>query len=254
MVQHINFYEQLKEANMRLKDTIILYDGEPYLVLTITNHKADGKFRIYLDPLGGDGPESRIKEVPYHGYDDVEAVGPDMDKYLTKNPNSRIIRKMMNSPLFNGFKPFPLGMINWGGKVIFSERNPTRNMQQGLMSSMVNKQEVKLVKNSNPPPVNLSSNFIFSEEFYNTIIGEYPSAKKCLMELTDPDCLSLGAAFHREYAFMSGPVNSLFLAYKTAIVGQVNGLAEVILCKEAAHLVESVEDLEIFNKVTVGDL
>ena len=48
---HPNFYENLKEAQMRLLRTVVTYDNEPYYVGAITNHMKDGIFRVYLLPL-----------------------------------------------------------------------------------------------------------------------------------------------------------------------------------------------------------
>jgi hypothetical protein len=49
MQEHVNFYENIKEARMRLKGTIVLYEGIPYRVLAIADHKGP-VFRIYLNP------------------------------------------------------------------------------------------------------------------------------------------------------------------------------------------------------------
>src|SRR3546814_1445089 len=52
-------------------------------------------------------------------------------------------------------------------------------------------------------------------------MGNYPTAKECVHELTDPNCINTGAAFHREFAFIKGPVDTLFLAYKEDLIGVI---------------------------------
>jgi hypothetical protein len=58
MATHPNTFETVKEAMMRLRRTVVVYDGQPFVVLCITNHKADGIFRIYLQATGLDPNKS----------------------------------------------------------------------------------------------------------------------------------------------------------------------------------------------------
>ena len=57
MASYLNFYETVTEANMRLRQTVVLYDNEPYHVLAISDHISKGEealkgeFRIYLAPF-----------------------------------------------------------------------------------------------------------------------------------------------------------------------------------------------------------
>src|SRR3546814_18111544 len=113
MVKYTNFYETVKEADMRLRHTLVMYDGEPYYVLLISDHKKDGVFRIYMDKAGNEhGFAFQREQVPYEASSSWNVTATVMDDWLEKNPDKGVIRKMMNSPKFNQFKPFPLGMIN----------------------------------------------------------------------------------------------------------------------------------------------
>src|SRR3546814_20877703 len=67
-----------------------------------------------------------VRSTPQH----IER-GKRMDNFLKDNPDCGIIRKNMDSPLFNRFRPFPLGMCNLNGETYFLCRSPTRNTQQG---------------------------------------------------------------------------------------------------------------------------
>lgn len=252
MVSYTNFYETVKEASMRLTNTVVLYDGEPYYVLCCTDHKQDGIFRIYLDPLGHpDGLQINTHNVPYEWFDEGEITrGSKMDEYLTDNPNSRIIRKMMNSPKFNKFRPFPLGMVNKQGSVFYLERHPTRHTQQGLCKNMLYGGEVDLLnrKKDTHSPVS-----IFDRDFFDTIKGIYPDFKSVLEALKDPDVVNTGAAFSRDFAVMRGPFNTLFLAYKRETVGQITNRddSEIKLGSGFSHLREIVGDTCSFQSVTV---
>ena len=123
MSDYKNFYENQKEATMRLVSTIVCYDGIPCQVLAITAHKPDGIFRVYLDPIGQEhgGPaRPDIDGVPR----DHTGLGAIMDNFMDKHPGHLLMRKHMNSPAFNKYRPFPLGMLNVSGKTFYMERQP----------------------------------------------------------------------------------------------------------------------------------
>jgi hypothetical protein len=63
------------------------------------------------------------------------------------NKGHPIIRKTMNSPKFNKFRPFPLGMCNSNGRCYFLERQPLRpKVEQGLIRSMVTEKQITLAE------------------------------------------------------------------------------------------------------------
>jgi len=252
MPTYTNFYENLKEAEMRLKGTVVLYDGEPYYVLCVCDHKPDGIFRIYLYPIGVDqalksgqglsGVPSGSTWDPALGMTRGEA----MDKWLTLNPTSKIIRKMMNSPLFNKFRPFPLGMLNLQGSVYFVERHPTRKSEQGLTNSMLHQNTISLINKKG-----FASPDMTSAEMRATILNEYPSPQECLTKLADPEITNDSVAFNRNFALVRGPIDTLFLAYKQDVVGLLPSLsfASVKLGKKFAYTKEAVESLGLFGSV-----
>lgn len=255
MKEHPNFYENIKEAHMRLVNTVVLYDGEPYYILTITDHNPDGVFRVYMDPLGRpEGLVHQNHEVPYEWYDEPGmSRGQKMDQWLEKNEKLGIIRKMMNSPKFNRFRPFPLGMCNIVGRVYYVERGPVRHTQQGLMQTMLNSTPLALDYQSVPGASKRSSASpnIFSVDFYNTIMGKYPTARECLDNLNDPKIGNEGAAFSRNFCFVRGPLDMMFLGYKEDIVGYLphSDFDEIRLGKQFGHVREAVSELELFNSV-----
>ena len=53
MEKNVNFYENLEEAQRRLRGTVVMYDGIPHYVLAITDHQSGGIFRVYMQDTGG---------------------------------------------------------------------------------------------------------------------------------------------------------------------------------------------------------
>lgn len=252
MPNYTNFYETVAEAEMRLLNTIVMYDNEPYYVLAITNHKGDGIFRVYLDHLGHkDGPCFRRNgSIPYEWMDEPGmSKGKKMDEWLDKNPDKGIIRKMANSSLFNKYRPFPLGMCNTNGKVLYVERQPTRHTQQGLTGSMLSQHLVE--GDSSRPSERIGRVDIFSKDFYNTLVGKYPSADVCLSALLDPQITNTGVAFHRNFALTRGPVGLILLAYKSEIVGVLpnDDFSLLLLADKFKYVLESIEELHLFKNI-----
>jgi len=254
-----NFYENLKEASMRLRGTIVCYDGEPYRVVCITNHKSDGIFRAYLEPVKTHEhimSHCASTSAPYLKYPDQHLeLGPQMDKWLQSSDNKYgILRKHLNSPLFKKFRPFPLGMVNKKGEVIYIQRQPNRKVEQGLIQSMVNQHHVQL----DTKPGGRSNFFLdslYNREFYNCVVGNYPDFDTCLSNLKDPEIANKSVAFDRHFALLRGPINMLFLAYKTDVIGYLThkNKEEILLAKEFEYAKEVVQELEIFNKIVIDE-
>jgi len=250
MVKHINFYENLKEAEMRLLNSVVMYDNDPYFVIAISDHKEDGVFRIYLDKLGNPNGLAieRLTDIPYM-HDPNR--GKLLDDYLEKHPDCGIIRKMMNSKLFNQFRPFPLGMSNFRTRTYYIERAPSRHTQQGLTRSMILCHLVSLsgdvdgLRQSGPSLTSMST--------YNTIKGIYPSAEDCIKNLLDPLVANTAVGFHRDFAFVRGPVRSLFLAYKHDVIGHLvdNDLSCIRIDEKFKHTKEVVSNLGIFKDIRI---
>jgi hypothetical protein len=253
MVAYTNFYETVEESNIRLRHTVILYEGQPYFVLAITNHRGDGIFRIYMEPTGLKKEElsySQKTAVPCHHYSTNDTrLGPEMDKWLDANPESKILRKTMNSPAFNKFRPFPLGMCNIEGGTYYLERQPNRKTEQGLISSMINSTSLVAASGELRRSGWQDTTKV---ELRDTILGHYPSQSECLEAVLNNSAVA-AAGFHRLFAFVSGPISTVFLAYKDSIVGILpdNSLNRVCLSKKYAHALEVIQDLGIFSTTTV---
>lgn len=256
MAQLPNFYESLNEANIRLQHTVVLYDGKPYYVLCITDHKSDGIFRMYLDAIGNpDGMAMQRTPIPYEWYDEPGELskGEKMDEWLENHKDYGVIRKHINSPLFNKFRPFPLGMCNNRGRVVYIERSPVRNTQQGLTANMLMYHDITSTGPSPGKLPRVNGPIFTGFEMFSTIMGNYPNPDECVKNLSDPDVANEGMAFSREFAIMRGPVGLLFLAYKSDIVGYMpNGdFSRVTIAPKFRHTKEVIEELKLFQDIRV---
>lgn len=251
--KYVNFYENVPEVEKRLVNTIILYDGEPYYVLCVADEKEDGVLRLYLDAINQkDGPSHRRhgNDIPYQFYDEGKKTkGMMMDQWIKNHPNEGVIRKMMNSPKFNRFRPFPLGMYNSHGGVIFVTRTPQRHTQQGLTYNMMEYHNHMIgipgTQTKSCPGVSM-----WDHAFYDMVVGNYPTVTECIEQLTNPECQNSGAAFDRNFAFLRTPVTgSLFLAYKDDIVGIMSNPVEkcLYLSPDKYHLREAIDELNVFS-------
>lgn len=246
--KYLNFYENLKEAQMRLRSTIVCYDSVPYYVLAITNHNPDGVFRIYLCPL--DRPQgSAYPSTDNFNWEDP-ALGSYMDQWMTAHPTSGIIRKQMDSSYFNKYRPFPLGMCNSGTRTFYLERQPQRNREQGLTRSMISETAITTSRKSDGsrPSINIE---LHSAAFKACVMAQHPSAGECLTALLDPTVENEAAAFHRHFALVRGPIEMTFLAYKTDVIAVLpkNDFEHLKLGRRFRHCREAIEELKIFTSI-----
>lgn len=258
MAKYPNFYENLKEAHHRLLRTTVVYDDTPYSVVAITDHKKDNIFRVYLMPMEKTHHTINLWDYLRAANPDNHNLGPYIDKWMDENPSEGVLRKHMNSPLFNKFRPFPLGMCNANGSVLFLERQPVRQKEQGLTPGMILETKVQVnkplfSKYGSSPNSGLHNISINSKEFVSCVRGEYPSPMECLAGLKDPEVTNDGVAFDRNFAFLRGPIDTMFLAYKADVVGHMphGDVSEVRLSKEHKYTKEVVEALNLFENINV---
>ena len=237
---------------MRLRGTVVLYDGLPHYIMAITAHNPDGIFRVYMEPLSDKMIVQSPNRPPFDQYPaDHPSLGTAMDEWMANNPKSVLMRKMMNSPKFNKFRPFSLGMVNYNGRVYYLERQPTRKSEQGLTSNMIAESRLRLDDQptmGGPRGISLTSPALAA-----TIRNEYPSFEECLTNLKNRTVTNEGAAFHRLFALIRGPINTMFLGYKDTVIGVLphRDGSEVILDVNYYHTREAVQELGVFANITV---
>lgn len=239
-MQYPNFYESLREARMRLNYTLVLYDGEPYQVAGITNHE-DGIYRLYLWDIRN-ADKQRCPDLS--DYDDEF-----IEDWVADNPQYNFIRKKINSPKFNKFRPYPLGMVNYKDCVFYVARQPVRKSEQGLIDQMLNR--THLTKMTVPE---FNTQFPGLYQLRDCIKGVYPKPEEVLKALNDPDVITQGAAFDREFAIVKGPLNQLYLAYRAEVVGLMlnNDFNTVLIGRDYDYCKEVVQALGLFDNVIMG--
>ena len=256
-MEYPNFYENIPEAVKRLHNTIVMYDGEPYYILAICGHRADNIFRVYMHAVGTDPWPVQNVIDKWHRED--SGLGPELDEWMEANKQSPVIRKAINSPKFNKFRPFPMGMCNVDGNVYYLERIPNRKTEQGLISSMVMETPVTAAAGAKAPEPGYSYRgpqyvSLWSNDFKDTLLGRYPDPDLCLNQLLDPEVSNTAAAFNREFALVRGPLNMLFLAYQSEVVGLLpnNDYSRVIIGRDKKHTAEVVSELKLFSNLAIN--
>lgn len=251
-MRYPNFYECLEEAHARLLRTTVLYEGRPYYILAITDHKNDGIFRTWLAPIENVNLPvmKEFTTICVSISQSNPSLGDHLDKALEKNPDAGVLRKHMNSPKFNRFRPFPLGMCNVDTQVYFIERQPIRpKMEQGLTKTGLYETLITSGSRQDNPRKTMELPDMFSEAFKTCITGDHLSFDLVLDSLMNPKVVNDALAFHREFALVRGPLEMLFLAYRTEIIGVLakNNKSELRLGREFKFCHEVVDELGVFD-------
>lgn len=248
-----NFYESLEEARHRLNRTVVLYDDLPFHINHIDKNPEEEIFDLFLSPLGL-SDETKIKiflNDLQNYYYEPSVYDPEVWKYCSdfiKNFPGEMVIKKINDPLFNYFRPFPLGMMAEGKGVVYLERVPVRpKMEQGLTTSAINMvcfhNEVNhfQYKHWNSKP------------FRDCILGDHDDIETVITALKKDTVENYGAPFHREFALEVDALGNLLLLYRDEIIGMLpnKDSKTAVVINEFRHYREVVEDLGIFETVDV---
>lgn len=260
MKEYPNFYENLKEASMRLQGTVVCYDGVPYQVYRIVDERPDKIFRVYLMGLNvrEDFPGVAWPDVESYIYQCndkviVAKIGEFLDGWMEKNPGFPMLRKHINSPLFRKFRPFPLGMCNYGKTAFYLERQPLRKTEQGLIGSALEETRLSFDQSEGKMPRGATFVQMMTKAFQTCVTGNHPAPSATLEVILDPQFENQSIAFHRNFALVRGPIGITFLAYKADIVGLLpdNDFSSVRLGKDFGHVSEVVAALGLFSEISI---
>jgi hypothetical protein len=251
-VDYPNFFESQKEAVIRLQGTVVLHDGDPVEIVALADHLKDGNIYAYVRPIGLTQDEIEARQHPsginQFNPNSSSHIGLFMDEWMKKNPSGQISRIPLSSLGFNKFRPYELGMYWDPPFVYYIERQPNRKTEQGLVPSMLVSRKLSLNEEDNrvAHPIDL-----YGPEMYRCIKGEHPSPNRCLEGLTGSKYANNAAAFHRHFAFIRGPIDTLFLAYKTSCVGVLphGDLSQIRLSRDFIYTKEVVDELHLFNDI-----
>jgi hypothetical protein len=150
--------------------------------------------------------------------------------------------------------PFELGMYWKNDEVLYIERQPNRNVYQGLIPNMLVPKKIVLDMDTEEGSQTHFHNIeIMGPEMLRCIKAEHPSPTRCVEALTSGNYANKVAAFDRHFALVRGPADSLFLVYKASVIGVLpNGdFSKVRIGKNFRYCKEAVEDLHLFASVTI---
>jgi hypothetical protein len=208
-------YENVHDAQMRLQNTVILYDGEPVWISEVGQVGAgDPKgdiFRVYIRPLPINGKEAE--------------------------------RKFISSKKFD-LAPFPMGFMNKNGNVYYCSRLPRRQQRQGLSNqtfacSLIDGSSVERPRRE----FNLE-NLVSDQCFLDCIKGKYPNVAEATRQIEEGNIQ--GVAFHRCFAIIRDAELSelIYLYHKREKVGFImNG--QLKLSKKGNCLKEALNEVGV---------
>lgn len=212
-MDYLNFYENGEEVQRRLMNTVVKYDEDFYTVVD-QNMGEDGIIRLWL-----------------------------------RDEKENTIKKKINSPKFNKFRPFPLGMCNYQGEASFISRRAVRHGQQGLQLGMLHERGIEREGGQEDGALNTP---YMGQSFLEMLRGHYPSFGETVEALRDPEVVNSSVAFHRNFALQRGPFRMLFLCNKNGPLGLVNG-SSLTIERKNAYLREQIAELGVFTDITIED-
>lgn len=202
-------YESVDDARMRLRQTVVLYEGKPVLIRDIvrSDKPGDGIFRVLFDELPS------TKRAP--------AI-----------PEEEPRRKYISSKYFD-IAPFKMGYVNAPTGAFYCSRMPNRMQKQGLCGENFQGRD-------NHGNVITFATFLSTKEVPAMIRGDYPSFANAVRALAKAPSV----AFSRDFCVMKDEIlEELFhLYHKGKKVGvSLNG--RITLGKNFLCLKESLEEL-----------
>lgn len=183
-------YESIEDARMRLKGTVVLYQGDPVYVTGIEPGRGgDDIFRVYASKL------------PYN------RLNVDLD--------DNGVRKYISSKHFD-IGAFKMGYVNSEEGAFFCRRLPTRQQKQGLSVDTFQ------ATYCNGQPVSFQT-FLTIPEVPAMVHNIYPLYEECLHLIKTKKTYCI--AFSREFALgRSKEVDELvYLEHKGDVVGATMG-------------------------------
>lgn len=207
-------YESLEDARLRLKNTVVLYDGDPVFIRNIepSRSEKDGIFRIHADALPLNVDEDGIEVGDW-----IEAA------------KKAGLRKFISSKNFD-IAPFKMGYVNLRKGAVFCSRLPRRQQKQGLSAESYS-------------GIGLDwANFVRSSEVVDMIKGRYPTFEQAKALLNKSPLV----AFSREFAIARDEIleDMFVLYYKGSKVGVFLG-DKVTLGKKYTCLKETLLEIKV---------
>jgi len=220
-------YEDVNHAKMRLRNTVVLYKGDPVLIQDVQNGpNKDDILRVLFQELplnGKKAGKNPFKDDPFEA-----GAAKLMEDQM---------RKYISSKHFD-IAPFKLGYVNRPGHgAFYCTRLPNRVQKQGLCAENFS------AKDNYGAVVNFPA-FLACKETVDMVKGNYPSFDQAVRALDK----ELSVAFTRDFCLMKDDViaDLIFLYHKGSKVGMYtrNG-KEVMLGKKFNCLRESLQEQQL---------
>lgn len=203
-------YENIEDARMRLRGTVVLYEGEPFYVRDVQRPqtKEDGILRVIGNLL------------PLSGKEMFEERGE--------------MKKFISSKNFD-IGAFRMGYVNSPAGAFYCTRLPSRQQKQGLSGDTF---QAVTNKGAKVP----FTTFTTTKEVVNMVKNDYPSfavAQKALGKVP-------AVAFSRDFCLEKDEIleELQHLFHKGTKVGAILG-GNLVLGKKFACLKESLEELGV---------
>lgn len=248
-------FDNLADAQQKLQQSIVLYQGIPVFVHAVLNSRPDGIFRVYFKPIpltlpvdfnnDPDEDEAGVQEIvnPFR-----PMRGDDMRELDRRYRADGCIRKKINSPHFNGFRPITLGYMNHfegtNTLPIFVVRSTARQYSQGVKLRTLTFERPALF---NEPVDRMGeANLARSIGFKEMVANEYPSIKDAIDVIKDDSKAPKGVAVSRDVAIMYQSDLAMYLVFvRNQLVGYLDDSQGdrfvVSVSKEKRHLKEILE-------------
>lgn len=218
-------YDRLEEARMRLNNSLIRLDGEPFYIE-----------RVYRLDVDTDDPDIDTDEM------ECEPVGPGLiyvSGYLTAY-NSYVADIPLDSTRLD-FRPVPLGFRRQPrGELCYMQRQPYRSYKQGLTAHNYDAHDARLPS-------------IMSPDLASTIKGEYPCLTNILDSVESEPRIygNLYHAFARDWAIRvdaaTGVVYVFYGPLRSCVGESLDGGSTYTVYPQYAHLIESLTEAASTN-------
>jgi len=208
-------YESVEDATMRLRNTVVLYKGDPVLIKEIR-------------------PGDDEKDILRVLFQPLPLAGGEVPGRIGLQAEEEQKRKYISSKHFD-IAPIKLGYVNGKDFVFFCSRLPNRIQKQGLCSENFSGKMLA------GPAVGFNT-FLTCKESVDTIKGNYPSFIRSLELLERVPAV----AFSREFCLVRDDVipHLVYLYHKNVKVGYYSK-DEVSIGKKFECLKERLNEMHL---------
>lgn len=214
-------YENVEDAKMRLRQTVVLYKDEPvYITDIIRGEGKDDVLRVLFTDLPTDTLEVRN---PFRN-----------DPKVRDDPGPKPERKYISSKYFD-IAPFRMGYVNDKKGAFYCSRMPGRNQKQGLSGDNFKGRD-------NFGRVVGWAEFLACKNIKEMVGNIYPTFEQAVKALDK----SPAVAFHRDFCLVKDEVVPalIWLYYKGNKVGMINK-GETTLGPKFNCLKESLQEMHL---------